>query len=126
MLIDREGGRIIGYLLSEHKPGKKVEEMLGNSKKRREFPYLPADAKLRAGRDLIVTSEDALSYDWSDEEVAKAVPGAPVRKWDDPLPPSDIPSSWTRNATTASDDDRHPAGPSGDDVDGREINPHVR
>jgi uncharacterized protein YrrD len=104
VLIDRESGRIIGYLLSDHTPGKKV-------------PYLPADAKLRAGRDLIVTSEDALSYDWSEDEVGKAQPGA-VSRWADPLPPvppSDIPSSWTRNASTA-----------GDDVEGREVNPHVR
>jgi sporulation protein YlmC with PRC-barrel domain len=111
VLIDRESGRIIGYLLSEHKPGKKMEEMLGANKKRRDFPYLPADAKLRAGRDLIVTSEDALSYDWSEEEVTKSQPGAPVSQWSDPLPASDIPSSWTRNA---------------DEGEGREVNPHVR
>jgi sporulation protein YlmC with PRC-barrel domain len=130
VLIDRDSGRIIGYLLSEHTPGKKMEETAGNSRKRREFPYLPADAKLRAGRDLIVTSEEALSYDWSDEEVAKAEPGPQVGQWGDPLPPSDIPSSWTRNAATLGDDSSRPTGRSSpaddDDIDGREANPHVR
>jgi sporulation protein YlmC with PRC-barrel domain len=126
VLIDRDSGRIIGYLLAEHKPGKKMDEMLGTSKKRRDFPYLPADAKLRAGHDLIVTSEDALVYDWSDEEVTKREPGAPIGQWTDPLPASDIPSSWTRNAGSTVDDEMPATGRPGEDVDGREVNPHVR
>jgi sporulation protein YlmC with PRC-barrel domain len=130
VLIDRESGRIIGYLLADHKPGKKAEAMLGDDRKKpRDFPYLPADANLKAGRDLIVASEDALSYDWSDEEVLKNDQATPVSRWSDPLPASDIPTTWMRNTATTASDDLHPMGRSGEgdvDVDGRETNPHVR
>ena len=73
VLIDRMDGRILGYLLSEHTPGGRFEEMLGKDRKDREMPYLPADAKLKAGRDLLVASEDAVNYDWTDEDEDVAV-----------------------------------------------------
>jgi sporulation protein YlmC with PRC-barrel domain len=123
VLIDRETGSIIGYLLSEHTPSKKLEEMLGDGrKKRRDLAYLPADANLRTGRDLIVASEDAVRYDWSEEDFKDA--------------PSvlDAPSRWTRSPSpgpgtrsgAAAEADLHPMAPSGVDLDGRETNPHVR
>jgi uncharacterized protein YrrD len=81
VLIDRADGRIVGYLLSEHTPGAKFDGMFGkDEKKRGEAPYLPADAKIRPGRDLIVASEDAVSYDWTDED-PPAVSGTPMNKW---------------------------------------------
>jgi sporulation protein YlmC with PRC-barrel domain len=81
VLIDRADGRIVGYLLSDHTPGTKFEDMFGkDTKTRREAPYLPADAKIRTGRDLIVASEDAVSYDWTDED-PPAVSGTPMNKW---------------------------------------------
>jgi sporulation protein YlmC with PRC-barrel domain len=81
VLIDRRDGRIVGYLLSEHTPGPKFEEMFGkDKKKRREPPYLPATANIRTGRDLIVASEDAVTYDWTDEDMP-AVPGTSSSKW---------------------------------------------
>ena len=81
VLIDRGDGRIVGYLLSEHTPGAKFEEMFGSDKKkRREAPYLPAHANIRTGRELIVASEDAVSYDWTDEDVP-GVAGTATSKW---------------------------------------------
>jgi sporulation protein YlmC with PRC-barrel domain len=92
VLIDRADGRILGYLLSDHTPGKRLEEMLGKGGKRRELPYLPADAKLKTGPDLIVASEDAVSYDWSDEDepMEHAGSGTPMSKWGYTPPPSPI------------------------------------
>jgi sporulation protein YlmC with PRC-barrel domain len=94
VLIDRADGRILGYLLSDHTPGKRFEEMLGKGGKPREMPYLPADAKLKAGRELIVASEDAVSYDWSDEDepMEHAGDGTPMNKWGYTPPPSPIES----------------------------------
>jgi sporulation protein YlmC with PRC-barrel domain len=90
VLIDRADGRIIGYLLVDHTPSSKWEELFGkDKKKRRDAPYLPADAKIRTGRDLIVASEDAVSYDWVDEDVP-AVSGTPMNKWGYTPPPSPI------------------------------------
>ena len=90
VLIDRADGRIIGYQLADHTPSSKWEELFGkDKKKRRDAPYLPADAKIRTGRDLIVASEDAVSYDWVDEDVP-AVSGTPMNKWGYTPPPSPI------------------------------------
>src|SRR3954470_12207040 len=66
VLIEREDGRIFGYVLSDHK---------GKGKR----PYLPADADLRAGKDLIVAAESAMRYEWKDED-RTAQPG----RWSDP------------------------------------------
>jgi sporulation protein YlmC with PRC-barrel domain len=90
VLIDRADGRIIGYLLTDHTPSSKWEELFGkDNNKRRDAPYLPADANIRTGRDLIVASEDAVSYDWADEDVP-AVSGTPMNKWGYTPPPSPI------------------------------------
>src|SRR5688572_1570408 len=89
VLLDRADGRIVGYQLSDHTPGARFEEMFGKDKKRRDTPYLPADAKIRTGRDLIVTSEDAVSYDWKDEDLP-APGGTPISKWGYTPPPSPI------------------------------------
>jgi sporulation protein YlmC with PRC-barrel domain len=135
VLIARSTGQIFGYLLAEHTPGAKFEEMFGkDKKKRRESPYLPAHAKLRTGRDLIVASEDAVSYDLSEEEETPAVTGTPMNKWGYTPPPSPIEpgpdvepaaSNWVRRA----DEVVHP-GPLPNEIDGietgRESNPRVR
>jgi sporulation protein YlmC with PRC-barrel domain len=82
VLIERETGRIIGYLLADHKPGKKFEDLM-DRKKRRDLPYLPADANLKAGRDLIVASEDALKYDWTDDDTSKGDADPSAGRWED-------------------------------------------
>jgi len=66
VLIEREDGRIFGYVLGDHH---------GKGK----HPYLPADANLKAGKDLIVASESAMRYEWKNEDA----PGRPVG-WTDP------------------------------------------
>jgi sporulation protein YlmC with PRC-barrel domain len=119
VLIERSDGQIRGYLLADHKPGRLLDEMLGRAKQRHQHPYLPADVKLRTGRDLIVTSEDAVSYDWTDEDLPKHEPAIPTAKW-----------SHTISETDSERSEVHPAArPSGelDHVGGaRETNPRVR
>lgn len=90
VLIDRTDGRILGYLLAEHSPGGRFEEILGRVRSPREMPYLPADAKLRTGRNLLIASEDAVKYDWTDEDedLATEQPGATPGKWGYVPPPS--------------------------------------
>jgi uncharacterized protein YrrD len=73
VLIENVDGRIFGYVLTDHK---------GKGK----HPYLPADANLKAGKDLIVASESAMRYEWKDED-APARPGG----WTDPMTFSDEP-----------------------------------
>ena len=140
VLIDRADGRIIGYLLTEHTPGAKFEEMFGkDKKKRRESPYLPADTNIRTGRDLIVASEDAVSYDWADEDVAP-VTGTPMNLWGYTPPPSPIEPRVRTDVEPAVVREMEPAVSVGDvhphareipnDIDGidtgRETNPRVR
>jgi sporulation protein YlmC with PRC-barrel domain len=134
VLIDRVDGRIFGYLLSEHTPGAKFEELFGkDKKKRRESPCLPADANLRTGRDLIVASEDAVSYDWAeDEAAADTSTGAPTGLWgykptanaaEPPVPrdiePAVVPDQVHAHARTLTTDVE------GIET-GRETNPRVR
>ena len=99
VLIEREGGRIFGYVLADHK---------GKGK----HPYLPADSNLKAGKDLIVASESAMRYEWKDEDA----PGTPGR-WADPVTFSNEPGLWVRK-------DAGDAGDSSDPSSG-EQNPRV-
>ena len=67
VLIEPADGRIVGYLLSDHQPGARFAELFAkDSGRRRHTPYLPADARIRTGRELMVASDDAVSYDWTD------------------------------------------------------------
>jgi sporulation protein YlmC with PRC-barrel domain len=119
VLIERSDGQIRGYLLADHKPGHRLDEILGRAKQRHQHPYLPADAKLRTGRDLIVTSEDAVSYDWTDEDLPRHEPGTPTAKW-----------SYTASEIDSERSEVHPAARPSRDSDGnegaRETNPRVR
>jgi len=132
VLIDRADGRIVGYLLSDHTPGSKFENVSGHDKgEPREAPYLAADAKIRTGRELIVASEDAVRYDWTDH-AEPAVSGTPMNKWGYSPPPSPIePPVASRIERPVSAADIHPdARPLPSDIDGidigRETNPRVR
>ena len=132
VLIDRADGRIVGYLLSDHTPGAKFEEMFGKDKKKpRESPYLPADAKIRTGRDLIVASEDAVSYDWTDEPASPGT-GTPMSLWGYSPPPSPIEPPAARDIEPpVTADDVHPhARTLPNEIEGidtgRETNPRVR
>jgi uncharacterized protein YrrD len=135
VLIDRIDGRIVGYLLSEHTPSRKPDDLPGADKHRRHAPYLPADATLRTGRDLVVASEDAVRYDdWSDENAPVHQRGTPVTRWGyanaagpdasaQPAPSNE----WIR----VNEEHVHPmARTPGGDLDGidtaKETNPRVR
>lgn len=65
VLVDESDGRILGYALHGATPGGKVGELLSGDRKDAAAPYLRADANLRAGQDLIVAPETAVSYDWA-------------------------------------------------------------
>ena len=80
VLIDRNTGQIAGYLLSDFTPSKKWEEAAGVSRRRRSTPYLPADAKIRTGRDLLITSEEAVIY-WNDEDAPEEQEHGHVDRW---------------------------------------------
>jgi sporulation protein YlmC with PRC-barrel domain len=127
VLIDRTNGHIVGYLLSDHTPGKRLEEILGKDRKRRELPYLPADSKLKTGRHLIVASEESVTYDWTDEDVQAehSGTGTPMNKWGYTPPPSPI-----EPEAKVPGNEVHPGARSVPNIDGidtgRETNPRVR
>ena len=119
VLIDRADGRIVGYLLSEHTPGAKFEQMFGHDKKmRRETPYLPADANIRTGRDLIVASEESVSYDWSEDDgTANA---APAGRWGRTTAPS------AATPSVVSDIQRKTGSGLEPPVTAEDVHPHAR
>jgi sporulation protein YlmC with PRC-barrel domain len=99
VLIEGEDGRIFGYVLGDHK---------GKGK----HPYLPAEANLKAGKDLIVASESAMRYEWKDQEAGPA-----AGRWNDPLSLSDEPGIWSRRGA----DEHYETA----DAPNRETNPHM-
>lgn len=98
VLIDEADGRIIGYALADAQLDDKIKNLVskdGHDKK--PVPYLRADANLRAGKDLIVAPEDALSADWDGLSQAPA-PGAPAApaRWNTARHPATGMSPWLR------------------------------
>ena len=71
VLISGADGRIVGYHLADSDFMSRLETLFVKRKHRRG-PYIRADADLRAGRELIVVPEDAVS-NW-DEDPPKAAP----------------------------------------------------
>ena len=90
ILVDYRDGAIFGYLLSDHTPGRRWAELAGSDKSRKQRPYLPADVKIHAGRDLIVVSEDVLGYDWPDDDLAPHETGTNAPNWEYGESPSPI------------------------------------
>lgn len=68
VLIDERDGRIVGYSLSGDGLDDKLRHVVAgvsrDANEPRRAPFLRADANLRAGKDLIVAPEDAVSFDW--------------------------------------------------------------
>lgn len=82
VLIDEVDGRIIGYSLS----GDGLDDTLRNvgsddRSDARRSAFLRADANLRAGKDLIVAPEDAISFDWDTMTAVRAEPVDMPRQW---------------------------------------------
>jgi len=104
VLIDEATGRIIGYALATGDLDEKMKSLLSKRGEAKRPPFLRADADLRAGKDLIVAPENALSYDWdaaatSDASAASGAWGAsraarPASiSWPEPAAQ---PSPWVR------------------------------
>jgi uncharacterized protein YrrD len=70
VLISGADGRIVGYHLADSDVMSRVESLFVNRKQRRGT-YIRADSDLRAGRELIVVPEDAVSQ-WEDDRSAAA------------------------------------------------------
>ena len=64
VLIDETDGRIIGYALAGRDVEGKLRALVSGDTEPARAPFLRADANLRAGRDLIVAPDDAVSFDW--------------------------------------------------------------
>ena len=108
LLIERADGRIFGYVLADHK---------GKGK----HPYLPADSNLRAGKELIVATEEAMKYEWKEDELPT------TRRWSDPMPATfGDDAAWVRRESVAESNFSKEAGPFVDpEHTGRETNPRV-
>ena len=133
VLIDRTDGRVVGYVLSDHTPRRKLDDAPGADKHRRHSPYLSADAKLRTGQDLIVAPEDAVSYDdWTDEDLPVHQPGTPVSRWGNAaVPDASAEPAPAHEWIRVNEEHVHPmARTPGGDLDGintvKETNPRVR
>jgi sporulation protein YlmC with PRC-barrel domain len=84
ILIDETDGRILGYALDDAGGLDKLRPV--DADNRRQRAYLRADANLRAGKDLIVAPEDAISYDWDTLGTPQALAADAPRRWTSPAP----------------------------------------
>lgn len=99
VLIDETDGRIVGYSLVGSGLDDKLQHLAsGERQEARRGGFLRADANLRAGQDLIVAPEDAVSYDWDAlESRDPAAQGEPGRPWPADAPAATAaPSEWVR------------------------------
>ena len=103
--LDAQG---CGYVLADHK---------GKGK----HPYLPADSNLRAGKDLIVATEEAMKYEWKEDEVPT------TKRWSDPMPAAfGDDAAWIRRDSDTEPAFSNDAGPFVDpEHTGRETNPRM-
>lgn len=96
VLIDEADGRIIGYALAGRGVEGKLRDMVGGDTEDRRPAFLRADANLRAGRDLIVAPDDAVSYDW--DAAATAAAGEQPPRWTaTPAVTSTFSPQWLRS-----------------------------
>ncbi|MEX2272443.1 MAG: PRC-barrel domain-containing protein [Vicinamibacterales bacterium] len=106
VLVDETDGRIVGYTLSDGGPAGKLGEMISGERKDNPTPYLRADANLRAGQDLIVAPEDAVSRDWAllgrPVEENAPVTDSSARRWVDTTADRG-PTQWVRSARDRKD-----------------------
>lgn len=95
VLISGADGHIVGYELADS-DWRAALGALFVDRKRPYGPYLRADADLRAGRDLIVAPENAISE--PDGEQSKPVAGTvrPSSGADVAVPAADLTSNWFR------------------------------
>jgi hypothetical protein len=106
VLISGPDGRIVGYHLADTSVMTRLESLFVDTKGR-HGRYLRADAELRAGRDLIVAPDDAVST-WEQEPLG-AAPGATPARPNEPDSSSDPAGGWLRGGAVESD--AHPRHP---------------
>jgi uncharacterized protein YrrD len=103
VLIDENDGRIVGYALSgdgfDDKLRNAVAGVSGDRSETKRAAFLRADANLRAGKDLIVAPEDAVSFDWEAMESPAAASHVDTpRRWDRTAPSSGAAATqWLRD-----------------------------
>lgn len=78
VLIDTEDGHIVGYTLADANALAKLEQLIAGARTDRPTRYVRADADLRAGHDLIVAPDDAVSDDGTPDSVGPAAPSEPA------------------------------------------------
>ncbi|MDQ3169208.1 MAG: PRC-barrel domain-containing protein [Acidobacteriota bacterium] len=97
VLIDETDGRILGYALDDAGVLDKPRNPADADSKQPRGAYLRADANLRAGKDLIVAPEDAISYDWDTLGTPQALAADAPRRWTSPAPATGLPDTqWIR------------------------------
>jgi sporulation protein YlmC with PRC-barrel domain len=99
VLIDEKDGRIIGYALTGTDIDDKLKQLLPKRGGGKREPFLRADADLRAGKDLIVAPEDALSYDWDAAESRVPTPDTQAPWTAPPATEPPVQSHWVRTET---------------------------
>lgn len=86
VLIDERDGRIIGYALAGDGLDDKLHNLVSpggpGGEGTRGAAFLRADADLRAGKDLIVAPEDAVSVDWDSVTATPAEAVDSPGRWD--------------------------------------------
>lgn len=100
VLIDENDGRIVGYSLSGDGIDARLQQLVaGDRNDERRAPFLRADADLRAGKDLIVAPEDAISDDWESLAAPQAASNPAPRAWTAPAQPTAAPgpNPWIRS-----------------------------
>jgi sporulation protein YlmC with PRC-barrel domain len=114
VLIDDEDGRIVAYTLADaNNPFDKLEHLMSGDKRDQHPIFLKADADLRAGRDLIVAPESAVTRELaSGGAVAPSLPPAPAgraaSRWAAQPPSAAASSEWIRDGRF---DEEPPAPP---------------
>lgn len=110
VLIDEIDGRIVGYALEGRGAEHKLRDMVGGDRGGQDDPrgaFLRADANLKAGHDLIVAPDDAVSYDWDTMTPPVQAPlsgadvaaPAPAARWKSAVPLTNtISPQWIRSS----------------------------
>lgn len=97
ILIDETDGRILGYALDDAGVIDKLRSPVDADSRHPRGGFLRADANLRAGKDLIVAPEDAISYDWDTLGTAQAIAADAPRRWTSATPVAGLqPTQWVR------------------------------
>ena len=105
VLIDETDGRIVGYALEGGGVERKIRDLVSGDAAEQRPAFLRADANLRAGRDLIVAPDDAVSYDWDLLTPSAAVGSETSQRWVTGPRVARADSPWLRSDSPAASRD---------------------